>query len=413
MSLHLIIVGAGQAAAQAIQTLRHEGFDGAITLLGSESHLPYQRPPLSKKYLAGELPRERLALRPESFYRDKHVSLELGTAVERLEPTASRIVLSGGRCLGYDRLLLATGSRVRPLQVPGADLEGVHYLRTMDDVDAIAAEFAPGRRLVLVGAGYIGLEVAAVAKRCGLDVTVLEAAERVMGRVVSPPVSEIYQRYHTNAGVDIHCRAAVAAFKGRKRVEAVETSNGTRHPCDFAIVGVGIVPNVELAAAAGLPCDDGILVDEYARTADPNIFAAGDCTNHPHPLLGYRVRLESVQNAIEQAKAAAASLMGASRPYDTVPWFWSDQYQLKLQIAGLSRGYDEIAIRGIPEEHSFSAFYLRRGCLIAVDSINSPRDFMFGKKLIAARFGTSAAVLMDPGTDLAALAKGVEQAAEG
>jgi 3-phenylpropionate/trans-cinnamate dioxygenase ferredoxin reductase subunit len=408
MPLHLIIVGAGQAAAQAIQSLRHEGFDGEITLVGSEPRLPYQRPPLSKKYLAGELPRERLALRPESFYRDKHVNLELGTAVERLEPSARRLVLSDGRSLGYDRLMLTTGSRVRPLHLPGADLEGVHYLRTMDDVDAIAAEFAPGRRLVLVGAGYIGLEVAAVAKRCGLEVTVLEAAERVMGRVVSAPVSEIYQRYHMDAGVEIHCRAAVAAFNGRKRVEAVETSNGSRHACDFAIVGVGVVPNVELAEAAGLPCDDGILVDEYARTADPNILAAGDCTNHPHPLLGYRVRLESVQNAIEQAKAAASNLIGSPKPYDTVPWFWSDQYQLKLQIAGLSRGYDDIAIRGIPEEHSFSAFYLSGGCLIAVDSINSPRDFMFGKKLIAARFCTSAAELTDPATDLGALAKRVE-----
>ncbi len=408
MSEQLIIVGAGQAAAQAVQSLRHGGFDGAITLIGAESCLPYQRPPLSKKYLAGEMPRERLLLRPESFYRDKEVALELGTAVAAIDRAGRRVELENGRSLGYDRLLLATGSRVRRLDVPGAELAGVHYLRTLADVDAMAEDFRAGRRLVLIGAGYIGLEVAAVAKRLGLDVTVLEAADRVMGRVVCPPVSEFYERYHTEAGVRILCRTALAAFRGGSRLEAVETADGSRHACDFAIVGVGVVPNTEVAAAAGLACDDGITVDEYARTADPRVLAAGDCTNHPHPRLGYRVRLESVQNAIEQAKAAASNLTGAPRPYDDVPWFWSDQYELKLQIAGLSRGHDEVVIRGLPEARSFSAFYLRAGRIIAVDAVNSPRDFMFGRKLIAAGFHTRPDELMDPGTELGELVKRAE-----
>lgn len=408
MPEHLVIVGAGQAAAQAVHTLRHGGYEGSIRLVGAEPHLPYQRPPLSKKYLAGELARERLALRPESYYRDRAVELELGVRVERLEPGARRLHLAGGRHLAYDRLLLATGSRARRLDLPGADLPGVHYLRTIDDVDAISADFAPGARLVLVGAGYIGLEVAAVAKRRGLDVTVLEGADRVMGRVVCPPVSDFYLRYHTEAGVEIRCRTAVAGFAGRNRVEAVETSTGARQPCDLAIVGVGVQPNSELAAEAGLPCEDGILVDQYARTADARITAAGDCTNHPHPLLGYRVRLESVQNAIEQAKAAASNLIGAPRPYDEVPWFWSDQYELKLQIAGLSRGYDEIAIRGRPDERSFAVFYLAGGRIIAVDAVNSPREFLFGRKLVAAGFEASREMLADPGTDLAELVKRTE-----
>jgi 3-phenylpropionate/trans-cinnamate dioxygenase ferredoxin reductase subunit len=252
MSEHVIIVGAGQAAAQAIQTLRQGGFDGRISLLGQERHLPYQRPPLSKKYLAGELPRERLMLRPESFYRDKDVHLELGVAVDRLDPSAARVHLANGGRLAYDKLLLATGSRPRRIAVPGADLAGVHYLRTIDDVDEIAADFAPGRKLVMVGAGYIGLEVAAVAAQRGLEVTVLEAAERIMGRVVTPDVSDFYLGYHAGRGVNIRCRTPVTGFAGREHVEGVETPSG-RHACDLAIVGVGVVPNIELASAAGLP----------------------------------------------------------------------------------------------------------------------------------------------------------------
>ncbi|HEY3516435.1 MAG TPA: FAD-dependent oxidoreductase [Gammaproteobacteria bacterium] len=404
MSDHLVIVGGGQAAAQAAQSLRQQSFAGAITLLCDEPYPPYQRPPLSKKYFAGELARERLLLRPAAFYAEKGVALELGARVEEIEPAARRVRLRDGRTLTYDRLLLATGGRARALPVPGVDLPGVHYLRTIADVDSILASLAPGSRALLVGAGYIGLEVAASARQRGFDVTVLEAADRVMSRTVSAEVSAFYEACHRAAGVTIHCNAGVKAFHGGARVTAVETSDGRQFACDVAIVGVGIEPNVELAARAGLECNNGIVVDELARTADPNIVAAGDCTNHPLPLLERRVRLESVPNAIHQAKVAAATLLGAPSPYSEVPWFWSDQYDLKLQIAGLSTGYDEVVLRGEPATRSFAAFYLRGGQLLAVDAVNSPREFIAGKKLVASRARIAPDVLRDAKIDLAPLA---------
>jgi 3-phenylpropionate/trans-cinnamate dioxygenase ferredoxin reductase subunit len=400
MSEHLVIVGGGQAAAQAVQSLRQQGFAGPITLLGEEPYPPYQRPPLSKKYFAGELPRERLFLRPAAFYAEKNVALEQGARVEEIEPAARRVRLRDGRTLAYDRLLLATGSRVRALEVPGADLPGVHYLRTIADVDAISTSLAPGTRVLLVGAGYIGLEVAAVARQRGFEVTVLEAADRVMSRTVSVEVSAFYEACHRAAGVAIHCGAAVKELHGAARVTAVETADGRTFGCDIVIVGIGIVPNVELAAGAGLACSNGIVVDELARTADPHIVAAGDCTNHPLPLFERRVRLESVPNAIHQAKVAAGTLLGTAAPYSEVPWFWSDQYDLKLQIAGLSTGYDEVVVRGDPAARSFAAFYLRGGRLLAVDAVNCPREFIAGKKLVANRARIGADVLRDASVDL-------------
>jgi 3-phenylpropionate/trans-cinnamate dioxygenase ferredoxin reductase subunit len=403
MSEHLVIVGGGQAAAQAVQSLRQQGFAGAITLLGDEPYPPYQRPPLSKKYFAGELARERLLLRPAAFYAEKNVALEQNARVEEIEPAARRVRLRDGRTLAYDRLLLATGSRARKLDVPGADLPGVHYLRTIADVDAICASLIPGARVLLVGAGYIGLEVAAVARQRGFDVTVLEAADRVMSRTVSVEVSAFYEACHRAAGVAIHCGAAVKALHGPARVTGAETADGRTFACDIVILGLGIVPNVELAAGAGLPCSNGIVVDELAQTADPHIVAAGDCTNHPHPLLERRVRLESVPNAIHQAKVAAATLLRTPTPYSEVPWFWSDQYDLKLQIAGLSTGYDEVVVRGDPATRSFAAFYLRAGQLLAVDAVNSPKEFIAGKKLVANRARIAADVLRDARIDLTAL----------
>jgi 3-phenylpropionate/trans-cinnamate dioxygenase ferredoxin reductase subunit len=403
MSEHLVIVGGGQAAAQAAQSLRQQGFAGAITLLGDEPYPPYQRPPLSKKYFAGELARERLLLRPAAFYAEKNVALEQNARVEEIEPAAHRVRLRDGRTLAYDRLLLATGSRPRRLDVPGVDLPGVHYLRTIDDVDAISASLAPGARVLLVGAGYIGLEVAAVARQRGFDVTVLEAADRVMSRTVSVEVSAFYDACHRAAGVAIHCDAAVKALHGAARVTGAETADGRTFACDAVILGLGVVPNVELAASAGLPCNNGIVVDELAQTADPHIVAAGDCTNHPHPLLERRVRLESVPNAIHQAKVAAATLLGTPTPYSEVPWFWSDQYDLKLQIAGLSTGYDEVVVRGDPAARSFAAFYLRAGQLLAVDAVNSPKEFIAGKKLVANRARIAADVLRDASVDLTSL----------
>jgi len=406
MSEHLLIVGGGQAAVQAVHTLRQQGFTGRISLVCGERHAPYQRPPLSKKYLAGEMPRERLALRPEAWYRERAVEVVIGARAVELDAAARRVRLDDGRVVQYDALLLATGSRARKLRVPGAGLPGIHYLRTIDDVDGIAPSLVPSCRLVLVGAGYIGLEVAAVAASRGVDVTVLEARDRVMSRVVGPDVARFYDRYHASAGVKIRYGAEVSAFSGRTAVEAVETADGERFRCDLAIVGIGVEPNVELAESAGLPCDNGIVVDVHARTPDPRIVAAGDCTSHPHPLAMGRVRLESVQNAIEQAKAAAANFAGEPHAYTEVPWFWSDQYDLKLQIAGLAQGYDVHVLRGDPDGKSFAVYYLREGRLIAVEAVNAPRDFLFARKAIAVGLEIGADRLADTAVDLNALLPG-------
>ncbi len=402
MAEHLVIVGGGQAAAQAIQSLRQQNYAGAITLLAEEPYAPYQRPPLSKKYLAGELTRERLLLRPPTFYTERHVTLELGCRVEELELGAHRLRLRDGRSLTFDRLLLATGSRARRLDVPGSALGGVHYVRTIADVDAIAAALTTGARVVLIGAGFIGLEVAAVLRQQGFDVTVLEAADRVLGRAVGPDVARFYADCHRAAGVALHCGTAVQALLGDRQVAAVETTDGRRFACDLVLVGIGVLPNVELAASAGLACDNGILVDEFARTADPHVVAAGDCTNHT--LHGRRVRLESVPNAVHQGRVAAATLLGAPVAYSEVPWFWSDQYDLKLQIVGLSTGHDEVVVRGDPATRSFAAFYLDDGQLLAVDAINSPREFAHAKKLVAARARIAPGELRNPAVDLGAIA---------
>jgi len=395
----LVIVGAGQAAAQTIQNLRQHNYPGSITLIGEEPYAPYQRPPLSKKYFAGEVPRERLLLRPQSFYADKGVALELGRRVEEIDRAARGLRLDDGRVLRYDQLLLATGSRARKLDAPGVALAGVHHVRTIADIDAINGELAPGARVVVIGGGYIGLELAAVATQRGFKVTVLEAADRVLGRVVCAQVSEFYTDLHRAAGVEIHCAAGVRALHGSARVESVEIADGRRFACDVVIVGIGIVPNVELAEAAGLECANGIRVDAHARTADPAVLAAGDCTSHPLPLYERFVRLESVPNAVHQAKVAAASLLGSPSAYSEIPWFWSDQYDVKLQIVGLSHGYDDVVLRGDPAKRTFSVYYLAGRRLVAVDAINSAREFAHAKQLVGASFMIDADVLRDPRTD--------------
>jgi len=399
MPEHLVVVGAGQAAAQAIHILRQQSYAGSITLIGEEPYAPYQRPPLSKKYFAGEIPRERLHLRPPSFYVEKGITLELGRRVEELDRSARSLRLDDGRTLRYDRLLLATGSRVRKLAAPGAELAGVHHVRTIADIDSINAGLKPGARVVVIGGGYIGLEMAAVATQRGYRVTVLEAAERVLGRVVCKQVSAFYTELHRAAGVEIHCDASVRALLGQARVESVEVADGRRFACDVVIVGIGIVPNVELAAAAGLECDNGIRVDEFARTADADVLAAGDCTSHPLPLYSRFVRLESVPNAVHQGKVAAASLLGSPSAYAEIPWFWSDQYDVKLQIVGLSHGYDDVVVRGDPAKRSFSVYYLAGRRLIAVDAIGSAHEFAHAKRLVGASFTIDADVLRDPRTD--------------
>jgi 3-phenylpropionate/trans-cinnamate dioxygenase ferredoxin reductase subunit len=404
MREHLIIVGGGQAAAQAALSARQHDFAGPITLIGEEASLPYQRPPLSKKFLAGEMPRERLLLKPEDFYRKREIELELDTRVKALDPGKRSVTLADGTEREFTHLILATGSAVRRLSLPGSDLAGVHYLRVLEDVESLRSEVEPGKRLAIVGAGFIGLEVAAVAIRAGLDVTVLEAADRVMARSVSQDVSDFYADTHRAAGVDLRLKTEVREFHGDSRIRQIETGNGDRIDCDLVLVGIGIVPRTELAEAAGLAIDDGIKVDACARTSAENIAAAGDCTSHPHPWVGRRVRLESVQNAIEQAKAAAATIAGQETEFDAIPWFWSDQYDLKLQMAGLSVGYEQTVVRGEPASGSFSVYYLDGdGRAIAVDAVNDPRTFIAAKKWLLDKPRWPVEAIADPDCNLSEL----------
>lgn len=379
----VVIAGAGQAAAQAIITLRHGGFTGGLVLVGEERYFPYHRPPLSKKFLAGEMEIERLHLRPDHFYAENHVDVRLATRVEQINRAAKTVRLSTGGEVHYDRLILATGGHVRRVPVPGEDLAGVHYLRNIDDVRRIRAGFQPDRRLVVVGGGYIGLEVAAVAVTAGLAVTVVEIADRLMARVVAPPISEFYLRAHREAGVDFRLGAGANAFRRASSGLNVVCTTGAEVPADLVVIGVGILPATQLAEEAGLECSNGIIVDEFCRTGDPDIFAAGDCTNHPNSLLGRRLRLESVHNAQEQGKTAALAILGMPEAYAQIPWFWSDQYDLKLQMTGLAEQYTSLVIRGDPESRSFAAFHFAGDRLIAVHAVNSPREFMLSKKLIA------------------------------
>ncbi len=384
MSRRIVIAGAGHAAGQAIASLKQRKFDGQIVLVGDEVYLPYQRPPLSKKFLSGDLPARRLYVKPESFYEDPQIEVRLNTRIDAIDRSRS-VLKTGNDEIAYDTLILALGSRVRRLKIDGANLDGVHYLRGIDDVAAIRAELGPHKRAVVVGAGYIGLEVAAVLRQSGIDVTVVEMADRVMSRVVSAEISDFYQIEHASQGVKLRLSSGTAAFRGESRVTAVETTDGELIDADFVVVGVGILPNIELAAAAGLAIDDGILVNERCQTDDPNIYAIGDCTAHPNAIYGRRLRLESVHNALEQAKTAVDNICGVETLYSAVPWFWSDQYDLKLQIAGLSAGYDDVVIRGNPAGRSFACLYLCDGKLIATDAVNSPRDFLQSKALIAER----------------------------
>jgi 3-phenylpropionate/trans-cinnamate dioxygenase ferredoxin reductase subunit len=404
----VVIAGAGQAASQAVVSLRQNGFEGRVVMVGEEPYFPYQRPPLSKKFLAGELDASRLLLRQEQFYPEHQVEVMLGTRVSRIDPGSRMAGLSSGTALHYDKLVIATGSRPRKVDLPGHQLAGVHYLRTIDDVEQIRGNFRPGASLVIVGAGYIGLEVAAVAISRGLKVTVIEMANEVLARVEAPPVSAFMAGVHREAGVEILCNTGLKAFTGTTRLKGVVASDGREIPADLAIVGIGVLPNVELAQEAGIVCDNGIMVDEYCRTSDPDVLAIGDCTNHPNGLLGRRLRLESVHNALEQAKTAASTILGSLEPYNQVPWFWSDQYDLKLQIAGLSSRSDQAVIRGEPKSRSFAAFFLNDGRLAAVYAINSPREFMLSKKLIALGARPDPALLGDTSVPFKEIAAALE-----
>jgi 3-phenylpropionate/trans-cinnamate dioxygenase ferredoxin reductase component len=403
----IAIVGAGQAAAQAIETLHKRGHTGPVTLIGDESSLPYQRPPLSKKYLAGSLDRDRLLIRHAAHYADHGVDLRLGFPVVAIDRARRRVEVADGSAVEYDGLLLATGSHPRLLPLPGAELAGVHYLRSVADVDRLRAEVVPGRRAAIIGGGYIGLEAAATCREAGLDVVVFEAADRVMSRVVSPEVSRFYEAEHTRHGVKVVCDARVEglvpgkesrekhapendrfsrnSFPGTTRVGAVRLTDGNEIAVDFVLVAIGVVPTEALARDAGLECDNGIVVNEFCQTSDASIWAAGDCTRHPSIHFGSRVRLESVDNAFEQGASAALNMLGLTTMHDKVPWFWSDQFDLKMVIVGLSAGHDAVVLRGNPASRAFSVCYLKAGELIAVETVNHTKDQMAARKLIAAR----------------------------
>ncbi|MGQ0623023.1 MAG: NAD(P)/FAD-dependent oxidoreductase [Panacagrimonas sp.] len=392
----VIIVGAGQAGGETASELRKLGYAGRLVIVGEEPHLPYKRPPLSKTYLAGTATRDSLYVIPQAALERVNVEFIGGLRAASIDRAGRTLQLADGRALSYDKLVLATGGRPRMLSLPGADAPNVFALRTIADVDAIRTHCVAGKRLVIVGGGYIGLEVAAVATKLGLSVTVLESMPRVLQRVTAPEMSAFYERVHREAGVDLRTDVQIRAFEKMGDALEVVLGDGSRLAADFVVVGIGLIPNVELAQAAGLAVDNGIVVDEFACTSDPDIHAAGDCTQHPSEFLGRRIRLESVQNAMEQARVVAGNLMGKNLPYRNVPWFWSDQYEFKLQMVGISTGYDRCVLRGDTAGRSFAAFYLDRdGVLIAADTVSRPQEFMLAKKMVGMKAKVDAARLAD------------------
>ncbi len=399
----VVIVGASHASAQLCASLRQNGWAGQILLIGDEPSLPYQRPPLSKALLSGESSVEDLPIRKPEFYEKEQVVFR-HARVTGIDRAGQTVALDDGETVAYDKLVLCTGARPRPLNVPGADLAGVHELRNAADTDAIRATLATATRAVVIGAGYIGLEAAASLRKLGIEVTVLEVAERVLQRVTAPEISAFYDRIHREEGIDLRVGVGVAAIEGDGAVSGVRLADGELIAAELVIVGVGVVPNVELAQDAGLAVDNGIVIDEHGRTDDPDIFAAGDCANHFDARYDRRLRLECVANAVEQAKSVGAAICGQDKPISALPWFWSDQYDLKLQIAGLSAGYDEVVLRGDPSTgRGFACFYFSDGQLIAADCVNRPQEFMFSKRAIAEGLSPDHGLLADPGTPLKSL----------
>ncbi len=397
----IVIVGAGQAGASLAAKLRVLGHTGAVTLIGEEPQPPYQRPPLSKGYLLGEMELERLFLRTAAFWEEQDVTLRLATRAKALDTAARTVRLSDGEVLSYDHLALTTGSRPRRLPAGiGGDLENVFTVRTLADVDRMAPAFRPGARALIVGGGYIGLEAAAVAAKLGLRVTLIEAAPRILQRVAAPETADFFRRLHEAHGVRILEGAGLARLTGEGRVTGAVLGDGTELAADLVVVGIGIAPNTELAEAAGIAVENGIRTDEAGRTSAPQVWAAGDCASFPCG--DTRIRLESVGNAIDQAEAVAANMLGANQPYTAKPWFWSDQYDVKLQIAGLNTGYDRIVTR--PGEGGAVSFWYYRGeQLLALDAMNDGRAYMVGKRLIDAGRSPDPALVADPVTDLKAL----------
>jgi 3-phenylpropionate/trans-cinnamate dioxygenase ferredoxin reductase component len=383
MAAGVVIAGAGQGGFQVAASLRADGYEGSVTLIGDEPGLPYQKPPLSKAFMAGKQEVEATHLRPEAFYQDNRIDLLTGEKVTRIDTPNHRVQLASGGEIPYEQLVLATGARNRHLPVEGAGLDGVCYLRTREEAIEIRERMADAQNIVIIGGGFIGLELAAVASTLGKQVVVVEARERLMSRVVAPIISEFYRELHVSQGITF----ALGATTREIRSGEVLLSDGAIFPADLVVVGIGVLPNTALAETAGLAVADGIVVDDHLRTADENIYAIGDCALHPNRFAGGAVRIESVQNTVDHARCVAASVLGRPHRYEAVPWFWTDQFHIKLQMVGLSQGCNLAVTRGVPESHKFSVLYFKQRQLVAIDSINRPADHMAGRKLLAS--GTS------------------------
>jgi 3-phenylpropionate/trans-cinnamate dioxygenase ferredoxin reductase component len=387
-SAEIVIVGAGHGGAQAAIALRQQGFPGSILMIGRDPEPPYERPPLSKEYLAGEKPFERIMIRPEAFWADKDVTLRPGITVTKVDPQAKELTVTGGDTVGYGTLIWAAGGDPRRLSCPGGELGGIHTVRTRADVDRMRSELAAGgTRVVVIGGGYIGLEAAAVLRKLGCEVVLLEALDRVLARVAGEDIARFYEDEHRAHGVDLRTDVAVEAIEGDgDRVTGIRLAGGETLDCDMVVIGIGIVPAVGPLIAAGAAGSNGVDVDEFCRTSLPDVYAIGDCAAHANAYAGRAViRLESVQNAHDMAATVARAICGDPQPYDAVPWFWSNQYDLRLQTVGLSIGYDATVLRGDPAERSFSVIYLREGRVIALDCVNRTKDYVQGRKLVENR----------------------------
>ena len=400
---NIVIIGAGQAAGQCIMSLKKMGNENPIVLIGEESHPPYQRPPLSKSYLEGKVGLERVYMKDKEFYKENGVELLANTLVTKIDRENKKILTSNGKEISYEKLVICTGSRVRKIDIGEKDLNNVFYLRTIDDVNSLKEGIKDAKNISIIGAGYIGLEVAAVANGLGMNVSVFEMADRSMNRTVDPEISYYFENLHKEKGVAFYFSSQIREFNGEGSISSIEIEDGTKIDTDILVIGVGILPNQELAEESGLDCDNGIIVDNRGRTSDPSIFSSGDCTNHPNKFLNKRIRLESVQNALEQSKVVAANLVGVDKTYEEIPWFWSDQYDQKLQIVGMPDQYDEIVRRD--SQVGFSLFYLKESTIISVTTVNNPREFLICKKLVEKKVKISSDILKDESKDLNELVK--------
>ena len=401
MRAPVVIIGTGQAGFQAAASLRAEGYDDPVVMIGDERHHPYQRPPLSKAFMTGKQDAQNIFLRPSAFYQDHRIDLLAGEKAVEIDRANRRVRLASGSNVAYQTLVLATGARVRTLPIKGAELDGVCYLRTVDDAIDIKTRLEDARNVVVIGGGFIGLELASSARSLGKSVTVVELQPRLMPRMVAPLLSEFYREVHSGQAVEIVLGAAPVEIRGQDgRAREVRLSDGTLRAADVVAVGIGVLPNFELARDAGLAVSNGIAVDAYLRTGDENIYAIGDCAEHPNVFAAGRVRLESVQNAVDQGRSVAAAIAGRPDRYESVPWFWTDQFDVRLQMVGLSMGHDRIVTRGDPQSRKFSVFYFREGRLIAIDSINRPADHMIGRKLLASGVALTPDQASDESLDL-------------